>query len=99
MNTPKEAEPEVSFPKAFLFSIGYFALLVPSLSFAWNRYMDLADPPVVNPNVNHSFLLSAFGGWLWFGATFVLPALLLFASSYILARVRKAFGKSSGAVA
>jgi hypothetical protein len=99
MNTRKETEAEVSFPKAFLFSMAYFALLVASLSFALNRYMDLADPPVVNPNANHSFLLSAFGGWLWFGAAFVLPALVLFASICILARVRKAFWKSSGAVA
>jgi hypothetical protein len=53
--------------------------------------MDMADPPVVNPNIDYSFWLSGFGGWLWFGAAFALPALALFAFSYFVRRCCKAF--------
>jgi len=91
----KETMYEISFPKALLFSTGYFALLFPSLMFALNTYMDLADPPVVNPNVDHSFLLSGFGEWLWFGAAFMLPALVLFAVSYLLRWIYRAFENDS----
>jgi hypothetical protein len=89
MDSPEEATPEISFLKALLFSAGYFALLFPSLIFALTTNMDLADPPVINPNADHSFLLSGAGEWLWFGAAFTLPALMLLAASYLLRRVWK----------
>ncbi len=93
MNIPNDAKPEASLPKALLFATGYFGLLFFSLSFAWNRYMDMTDPPRLDPGVSHSFLLSGFGGWLWFGVAFALPAAVLFAFRYFLARFWKGSGR------
>jgi len=86
---------EVGFPKALFLSAGYFALLLPSLTFAWNAYMNFADPPVVNQNLDHAFLLSGFGGWLWFGAAFTLPAFVLLSFCYFSTQIWKAFRKDS----
>jgi hypothetical protein len=91
----REVTPEISFLKALLSSACYFALLLASLTFAVNTYADLADPPVVDPNADHWFLLSGFGGWLWFGAAFALPALVLVAFAFFLGRIRKTFRKDS----
>jgi hypothetical protein len=65
--------------KIALYIMGYIALLAPSLFVALMRWVDLADPPVVNPNADPSFWLSGFGQCLWFGLAFVLPALVLYA--------------------
>lgn len=99
MNTSKDATHEASLPKALSFSAGYFALLLPSLTFAVNIYADSADPPVVNQNVDHWLLLSGFGGWLWFGTAFTLPAFVLIAISCLLRRVWKALKKDSHVLA
>src|SRR5581483_4396467 len=91
MDTPNETRPETSFRKALFFAAVYIALLLPSLSFAWCQYADMADPPSLNAGVNHSFWLSGFGGWVWFGAAFAAPALALIVFGRLMGAARKAF--------
>jgi hypothetical protein len=98
VNGLNRATPELSFPKALFFSACYFVLLIPSLTISVNAYMDLADPPSFDLIVNHSFLLSDIGGWLWFGAAFALPAFVLFSFSYVLRRIKQALRKGSNVV-
>ncbi len=85
----KESTQELGLPRALVYSACYFGLLLPSLTFALNTYVDLADPPVFNPNVYHGFLLSPIGGWLWFGAAIAAPAMILFALSYLFGLLRR----------
>jgi hypothetical protein len=93
----KEMELEISCMKIVFHTVGYFVLLFFSLNIALNTYVDMADPPVVNPDIDHSFWLSGFGGWLWFGMAFVLPAVVLFAFSYSTRRIWRGVCESSHA--
>lgn len=94
VNAVQNTKPEVSFLRALLFSVGYFAILLPSLSYSWNQYIDMVDPPFFNPQIIHSFWLSGLGGCLWFGATFAMPAAALVAFCYVIGRVWKLFRKT-----
>ena len=64
--------------KITLYLIAYFPLLFPTFLVALNRLVDIADPPIIRPETGDSFWLTGLGQCLWFGAAFILPALVVF---------------------
>jgi hypothetical protein len=79
--------------------IAYVALLLPTLFVALNKLVDIADPPVVTPDTGHSFWLSGLGQCVWFGAAFILPALVMIAFGFAMRRIRSMTRKDSHVVA
>ena len=85
--------------KATSYIIAYVALLIPTFFVALFRLVDIADPPVVTPETGHSFWLTGIGKCLWFGAAFVLPALVILAFRFAIRRIWRSSGKDSHVVA
>lgn len=85
--------------KITLYVIAYLALLFPTLFVAVNKLVDIADPPVVTPDTGHSFWLTGVGQCLWFGAAFILPAVVVFAFGFARRRIWSLREKDSHAVA
>jgi hypothetical protein len=79
--------------------LAYVALLLPTLFVALNRFVDIADPPVVTPDTGHSFWLTGLGQCVGLGAAFILPALVVMASGFAMRRIRSMTRKDSQVVA
>ena len=85
--------------KITLYIIAYLALLFPTLLMALNRLVDIADPPVVTPDTGHSFWLSGLGQCMWFGAAFILPAVVVFVFGFAIRRLWRLSEKDTHVVA
>ena len=72
--------------KIILCIIAYLALLFPTLFLALNKFVDIADPPIVTADTGHSFWLTDIGQCLWFGAAFILPAVVVFVFGFMQRR-------------
>jgi len=77
--------------KKRLYLIEYLAVLLPTLLIATLVWVEVADPP--NPAAPHSFWVSRFGQWIWFGLAFVSPAFVVYAFN---AALKKLWSRSDG---
>jgi hypothetical protein len=73
--------------KAVGYILGYLALLIPCFLVALFHWVNMVDPPTLE--VPHSFWLTPVGEWLYFGAAFVAPLLILVAFRYAMRYVWK----------